>query len=783
MRPYLAILKDSFREALASKVLLVVLGLITLILLAVAPFSYREQKTTGLSRDAVQTWPRLIEQLRDDVKSPGTGPSHWIISRLEVGLQERIRTYQPPALGDPGAAFRMVGIIDELQKALRQQLTKGDFFDPTSWELVKKTETELIELLGREVAGLSSEDLERRNRLLMEAAYPELIPASPPTSLRIRYLSSDLFFPLPISKARFQLLIEEWVVWLLSWFVGVIGVGIALVISAPIVPQTFDPGSLHLLLSKPIQRWLLFLTKYAGGCAYTCISAGFFALGLWLILGTRFSIWNHQILISVPIFMFLFAINYSVSSLTGVIWRSPILCVVLSIMFWLTCSVLGIVKGRMDGWYIEKIRISRIVPAAEEMLIVNELGSTYRWEQEKQQWSEILVSENPEKIQLRLAMSLSTTIPRQLRPFGFAYDPRRAQYLVVEKNLMQQPALHIGRKESEWRDQEGIGLPFGSHDILVERDGGLLVFAQSGLFRIDGEPVAESSGPKLFGFKIPLLSRDPFKNVGPEPALSVGDRSVASISAVSGKLAVYSRGTLTILAPNHEGSYQRIAERKLNLEASLDAILALGDGRLALGLEDGRLQLYDVETLELRNEWRWENATPPRFIAASRSEDHFAVVLHNGSLWYLTGDETPLRPRLREQGEVVAATFAGPAGLLVAHRSNQVTEYSLPPATGTAVTPANWTVEREFAGPSTGLEKAYYYFVKPIHAVLPKPGELSDTLKYFVTGKSTVSDESAQGDLQSARKQLRPWNPVWSGALFVVLVLGIGCIYMQRSEF
>ena len=126
MRPYLAIVKDSFREALASKVLLVVLGLITLILLAVAPFSYREQKTTGLSRDAVQTWPRLIEQLRDDVKSPGTGPSHWIMSRLEEGLQERIRTYQPPAPGDPGATFRMVGIIDDLQTALRHHGRQPD---------------------------------------------------------------------------------------------------------------------------------------------------------------------------------------------------------------------------------------------------------------------------------------------------------------------------------------------------------------------------------------------------------------------------------------------------------------------------------------------------------------------------------------------------------------------------------------------------------------------------------------------------------------------------------
>ena len=46
MRPYLAIIKDSFREALASRVLWVLLLLITFFLLALAPFGFRAEQTT-----------------------------------------------------------------------------------------------------------------------------------------------------------------------------------------------------------------------------------------------------------------------------------------------------------------------------------------------------------------------------------------------------------------------------------------------------------------------------------------------------------------------------------------------------------------------------------------------------------------------------------------------------------------------------------------------------------------------------------------------------------------
>ena len=55
MRPYIAIIKDSFRAAMASRVLYVLLVLITLLLLAISPFHVRETLDWELSEANVRS--------------------------------------------------------------------------------------------------------------------------------------------------------------------------------------------------------------------------------------------------------------------------------------------------------------------------------------------------------------------------------------------------------------------------------------------------------------------------------------------------------------------------------------------------------------------------------------------------------------------------------------------------------------------------------------------------------------------------------------------------------
>src|SRR6185436_7525687 len=102
--------------------------------------------------------------------------------------------------------------------------------------------------------------------------------------------------------------LQSLVAWLMGVFIGGVGVFVAILVTAPIIPQMFDAGSLHLLLSKPVSRWKLFLAKYLGGCSFILIAAAYLIAGLWLILGVRFGIWEPKLLYSIPIYLFVFAI-------------------------------------------------------------------------------------------------------------------------------------------------------------------------------------------------------------------------------------------------------------------------------------------------------------------------------------------------------------------------------------------------------------------------------------------------------------------------------------------
>src|SRR6185436_2319534 len=89
MRPYLAIIKDSFREALSSRILYIMLGLITVLLLLVAPLTYRQELTIGLHDDDAD-WPELIDQLKLAEKETKASPTRRIWTQLTPDQQKKV---------------------------------------------------------------------------------------------------------------------------------------------------------------------------------------------------------------------------------------------------------------------------------------------------------------------------------------------------------------------------------------------------------------------------------------------------------------------------------------------------------------------------------------------------------------------------------------------------------------------------------------------------------------------------------------------------------------------
>jgi ABC-type transport system involved in multi-copper enzyme maturation permease subunit len=114
---------------------------------------------------------------------------------------------------------------------------------------------------------------------------------------------------------------------------------ISIIMTAFFVPNMIRKGSVDLLISKPIGRTPLLVYKYIGGLTFIFVLSAVTIGGVWLALAVRSGFWDPTFLVLIPVLTFTFAILYSVSVLMGVLTRSPIVAMLATIgtmfFFWL----------------------------------------------------------------------------------------------------------------------------------------------------------------------------------------------------------------------------------------------------------------------------------------------------------------------------------------------------------------------------------------------------------------------------------------------------------------
>ncbi|MCO6458848.1 MAG: ABC transporter permease [Pirellulaceae bacterium] len=783
MRPYWAVIQDGFRQALRTWVLWVLLLAITLALLGAAPIGLYEDLTIGLGEGSVRDWRAFLNRVRTAAAEEAPSPSRLIWSRLPDSLRPELQALGPlPNDGDVGKVFQQERTLKAFREALNRQLEAADFHEPGAWRDVQLTSTEARELLAQrddQDEPLSQRQQQRLNRLLIEAAYPDHIQPSPRTSLTIRYFAANVSPPLPVGREQFGELLRRGIVWLLGWVVGGAGIVVAILVTAPIIPQMFEPGSLHLLLSKPVSRSLLFLSKFTAGCAFILILAAYLMGGVWLILGARFGIWDVKLLWSVPIYTFVFAIYYSVSALAGVVYRgsvlaSAIMSIALASLFWLACFLVGTGKIGLESSMLNKMRITGIVPAGDDLLAVTEMGFVQQWDGQASKWTSVFETE--EQRQLRPAMYLLPAIPSEILPVGPVYAPQRQSLVTIQRDFRQgSQVVYLGARDKGWQAQRGAAAPGGTLALLRAPGNQILAVSSLGIFQLAGDPLQESKPVRVLGVNIPLPSRGPFKPVGPDPAVIVTPPAAIAMHADSGDLAILSRGNLTRLKWDPASGYQRVGQSEL-LEGRENraVVMAHAGSQLVLAWDDGTVEARDAQTLEVRHESKPEPQTQPRFALAAPGGRQVAVVFHNGYLWlYDTAEGTWQRPSVLGQGDISAAAFPDAEHLLVADRTARVSKYAL----GSLKLVDRFTPKMEL------MEFAYRRVIVPLYTVFPKPGELNKTFQYLVSGQETAADQQSEENLQASRARLRPWAPVWSSLAFMVVVLLAACVYIERQQY
>lgn len=114
---------------------------------------------------------------------------------------------------------------------------------------------------------------------------------------------------------------------------------LALISTASVFPDFLAGGSVDLVLSKPVNRWTVFLTKYAGSLIFVLIQSMIFCIGIFLVLGLRLSVWRWPIFWAVPVVVLVFSYLYAVMVLMNVLTRSVLASLLVTAGAWMAIFV------------------------------------------------------------------------------------------------------------------------------------------------------------------------------------------------------------------------------------------------------------------------------------------------------------------------------------------------------------------------------------------------------------------------------------------------------------
>lgn len=396
MSSFIAMLKDSFREAVDGWIFAVMLGLAGILIVLVASSSVAPLPADiAVPRMLAADDPQIIRQDR------GTGPKQaFFLFRPEVsnaaaagpgakpweGGATFTVTFRPNGFGAAGVEVELgedrrpkadtnvqqaIILGDPFQEAVRYWAAKpGEkkpaYTDALAQDFVAAYVAEATGLTGLSVARAPNPSPEPEKKdtkkggggllggLMGGTPAPAsfVVTATGGDRLRWAHQPSFLFGAwspefkrAPLGRLVYQLentLLNGIGAWVLL-LAGVI-------VTAGFIPNMLRKGAIDLLLTKPISRPLILFYKYLGGLLFVLLLTAVTVGGVWVAVGLRTGVWAPGLLWCIGGITFYFAILYACSTLVGVLTRNAIVSIVLTITFWFTVWLIGTVYGLLNVW-------------------------------------------------------------------------------------------------------------------------------------------------------------------------------------------------------------------------------------------------------------------------------------------------------------------------------------------------------------------------------------------------------------------------------------------------
>ena len=177
-----------------------------------------------------------------------------------------------------------------------------------------------------------------------------------------------------------------------------------------------------------------------------------------------------------------------------------------------------------------------------------------------------------------------------------------------------------------------------------------------------------------------------------------------------------------------------------------------------------------------------DSATLPRVCAAAADGRWLAVLRHDESVILFDGENgQTIAWSLPENGVCAAIATDQEGNLLVSNGRLAVRKYNV--STGEML--------EEWSQQTSWVYRLYDLAIYPIWSVVPKPSQLDGFVPYVMSGEDSVIVNETRtrpgmidrDSLQQEREAFNYSKVFLDNAVFVLVMLLLGCVYVSRSDF
>lgn len=384
MSQFIAMLRDSFREAIDGWIFLVMLVLSSLLILLVGSMSFRPLSAEealprivpfsamqSISADRgrsnkVREFPylftipvdsRVITEGKDPWESDGRIVLTFVSTQTDNSTQKTLEELKEEFTKDEKSEKTR---RDPIQDVARFWASKGEM-NSNDWPAYSDSLAEdFVAFQVQFVTGVNVKKVEK----IGYGQYAVTTGSSPRVAWP--HKPSLFFGAVPISFLQLPLgkliyLVEDSLVnWLGAWVALLAGV----VVTAGFIPNMLRKGAIDLLLTKPISRPLILVYKYLGGLVFMFLLTVFTSGGIWFVVGLRTGVWAPGLLLASLSITFYFAILYACSTLFGVLTRNAIVSIVTTMFFWCVVFVIGFAHNKVVQFDKRQIQLAPLTEKA-----------------------------------------------------------------------------------------------------------------------------------------------------------------------------------------------------------------------------------------------------------------------------------------------------------------------------------------------------------------------------------------------------------------------------------